>query len=47
VSRAQNSFDAEGKLQDENIQKMLSSYLQGFQTFVHASHMAKAQEKAN
>lgn len=47
VSRAQNSFDAQGKLQDETIQKMLSSYLQGFQTFVHASQMAKAQERKN
>ncbi len=47
VSRAQNSFDEQGKLQDENIQKMLTTYLQGFQTFVHASHMARTQEKAN
>lgn len=45
VSRAQNSFDAQGKLQDDNTLKMLSTYLQGFQTFVHASHLAKAQEK--
>ncbi|HCA17454.1 MAG TPA: NADPH-dependent FMN reductase [Alcaligenes faecalis] len=47
VSRAQNSFDEQGKLQDENIQKMLTTYLQGFQTFVHASHMARTQEKSN
>ena len=45
VSRAQNSFDAQGKLQDETIQKLLSAYLQGFQSFVHASHVAQA--KAN
>ncbi|GHC35973.1 hypothetical protein GCM10010096_01320 [Alcaligenes pakistanensis] len=47
VSRAQNSFDEQGKLQDENIQKMLTTYLQGFQTFVHASHMVRTQEKSN
>ncbi len=43
VSRAQNSFDAQGKLQDETIQKLLSAYLQGFQSFVHASHVAQAK----
>lgn len=47
VSRAQNSFDEQGKLQDENIQKMLTTYLQGFQTFAHASHMVRTQEKSN
>ena len=45
VSRAQNSFDADGKLQDETIQKLLTAYLQGFQTFVHAHQVAQA--KAN
>lgn len=47
VSRVQSSFNAQGELQDDNTQKMLTVYLQGFQAFVHAVQVVKAQGGAH
>src|SRR5690606_20150822 len=47
VSRAQNSFGAEDKGHDERMQRMLSNSLPAFQTVLHASHMATAQDNGN
>jgi hypothetical protein len=34
VSKAGQVFDADGKLQDEDLRKRLANYLQGFAKFV-------------
>ena len=40
VSRAQNAFDAQGALTDEQNRKNLSNYLNGFHEFIHLNHPA-------